>query len=562
MADAPVLTCEVLVVGAGLPGLAVAGDARRAGVRDVIVIDVPEIRTVGDPPPVEIIGGIEVERIDASGDHVVVDTSDGPIRARVAIDTRPLHARAAEMAIPVAPEVAEYVHGTPDGFEVEDRDVLVVGGGERAISDAAQLVADGARVVLAFTGPFEGLASAARSLLAALEHAGYLTVLWYSVPTEIVALGDEMMAAFDDRRTPDLVFDHVVCADPVELEPGEGRVVVLGSPGFSTGEAWAAISRGIDPALPAPQVLDRIPARHPIEVERLRAQHYNAVITSFDHAHGDLWVLRIRPDRPATAHAAGQYATLGLGAWEPRADTAEEGRPVRADKMIRRSYSISSRILDDRGWLVDPRDEDEIELYVVHVRPDGDNIPQLTPRLALKRPGDRVYLGPKVTGRYTLRPVRDPTDDVVLLGTGTGEAPHNAMTGELLRRGHTGAIVHAVSVRYRDDLGYEATHRVLEARFPNYRYVPLVTREEDTPKRYVQDLLRDGDLVELLPHGFDPDRTHVFLCGNPAMIGPPTWDGDVPTFPEPVGACELLHEQGFTLDRRTVDGNVHFEEYW
>ncbi len=60
----------------------------------------------------------------------------------------------------------------------------------------------------------------------------------------------------------------------------------------------------------------------------------------------------------------------------------------------------------------------------------------------------------------------------------------------------------------------------------------------------------------------DPASTHVYLCGNPAMIGiPEDADGEL-VFPEPVGAVQLLTERGFILDRRRQPGNIHFEEYW
>ena len=65
-------------------------------------------------------------------------------------------------------------------------------------------------------------------------------------------------------------------------------------------------------------------------------------------------------------------------------------------------------------------------------------------------------------------------------------------------------------------------------------------------------------------HGIalDPATTHVFLCGNPAMIGlPEEVDGAV-TYPETTGVVELLAARGFTLDHRNQRGNIHFEEYW
>lgn len=46
-----------------------------------------------------------------------------------------------------------------------------------------------------------------------------------------------------------------------------------------------------------------------------------------------------------------------------------------------------------------------------------------------------IYPGPKIAGRYTLDPVNDPEAQIILLATGTGEAPHTAMLTELLRKG-------------------------------------------------------------------------------------------------------------------------------
>lgn len=136
------------------------------------------------------------------------------------------------------------------------------------------------------------------------------------------------------------------------------------------------------------------------------------------------------------------------------------------------------------------------------------------------------------------------------------------MVTELLRKGHHGPIVSAVTVRQWADLGYMEQHRELERRYPNYHYVPLPTREPDVPKRYIQDLITED--VFGTEHGvaLDPANTHVFLCGNPAMIGLPTdVDGTV-TYPETTGVVELLVQRGFTLDHRNQRGNVHFEEYW
>ncbi|MGD2102718.1 MAG: hypothetical protein PVG83_10860, partial [Acidimicrobiia bacterium] len=301
----------------------------------------------------------------------------------------------------------------------------------------------------------------------------------------------------------------------------------------------------------------------PDEIRELEARHYNATITGFDTAHNELWRIRVRPDRESAAHLAGQYCSLGIGFWEPRADDAvERALDSKRHKLIRRSYSISSPIFDQHGYLVDHSEMDEIELYIVWVRADGHRVPELTPRLALKHVGDRLYLGPKITGRYNLRSVADPGAPLLFCATGTGEAPHNAMVVELLRKGHHGPILSAVSVRYRSDLAYLEEHRLLEARYDNYRYLPMPTREGETPKRYLQEMLVDGTLEDRLGSPLDPRFAHVFLCGNPKMIGLPDWDGDEPRFGDETGMTELLHQRGFTLDRRGWGGNVHYEEYW
>src|SRR5690606_28492366 len=102
--------------------------------------------------------------------------------------------------------------------------------------------------------------------------------------------------------------------------------------------------------------------------------------------------------------------------------------------------------------------------------------PALTPRLFTLKTGDRLFVGTKITGHYTLACVT-PEQDVIFLATGTGEAPHNAMIAELFELGHTGKIINAVCVRQRSDLGYIAAHQELERQYQSYRYLPLTTRE-------------------------------------------------------------------------------------
>jgi ferredoxin--NADP+ reductase len=303
----------------------------------------------------------------------------------------------------------------------------------------------------------------------------------------------------------------------------------------------------------------------------LRERRYNATVVSLRRVNPDLMIMRVRPDFPVVPHRAGQYTTLGLGMWEPRLPDCQQEirKPGDERRLVRRAYSISCPVLDDDGRLLDLERAGWLEFYVVLVREtrNPEHAPGLTPRLFMLREGDRLQVGERITGHFTLEGVR-PTDNVVFLATGTGEAPHNYMLWELLRRGHRGRTLAACCVRYRRDLGYLATHEELMRRYPRYTYLSLTTREADSvgQKVYIQDLITSGQLEERLGEALDPARTHVFLCGNPKMIGVPDKDRETGrrVYPQPPGVLELLEQRGFQPDQPPlkIKGNVHYEEYW
>jgi ferredoxin--NADP+ reductase len=308
----------------------------------------------------------------------------------------------------------------------------------------------------------------------------------------------------------------------------------------------------------------------PEQIADLRRQKYNATVTRLIKVHSDLLILRVRPDKPLQPHKPGQYTALGLGYWEPRipGSADEELSPADQMKLARRSYSISCPILDDQGRLLDYHATGWLEFYIVLVRESGKQMPPaLTPRLFLLQEGDRLFMGEKITGHFTLDPVQ-PEDTVLFLATGTGEAPHNYMLWDLLRRGHPSRILSVCCVRYRKDLGYLAVHTELMRRYPHYTYLPLTTREAESKghKVYIQDLITSGQLEERLGQALDPRHTHVFLCGNPKMIGVPEKDRvtGARIYPQPPGVIEILEKRGFQADlpSQKIKGNIHYEEYW
>jgi ferredoxin--NADP+ reductase len=306
----------------------------------------------------------------------------------------------------------------------------------------------------------------------------------------------------------------------------------------------------------------------PEQVAELRQKSYNATAVLVHKMHSDLMAIRVRPDFPRPVHQPGQYTSIGLGYWEPRHPGCQDEPPMPAmeNKLVRRAYSIGCPVLGDDGQLLDIAKTDWLEFYIVLVREsEKEKPPALTPRLFLLKDGDRCFLQEKITGHYTLEGVK-PDDTVLFLGTGTGEAPHNYMLWELLRRGHSGRILSACCVRYRRDLGYLSTHEELMRRYPNYTYAPLTTREADTVRNkvYIQDLITSGQLEERLGQALDPGRCHVYLCGNPSMIGVPTKDKETGqrVYPTPRGVVEILEARGFQADQPRLRGNIHYEEYW
>jgi len=308
----------------------------------------------------------------------------------------------------------------------------------------------------------------------------------------------------------------------------------------------------------------------PGQIAELRRTRYNAKIVWLQKPHPDLMIIRVKPDAPRQPPQPGQYCTLGLGNWEPRVPGCGDEQLELQDeeKMVRRAYSISCSVLDERQQLLDIDQTDWLEFYIVLVRTtDAGDSPSLTPRLFMLKEGDRLFMGEKITGRFTLEPVKE-SDNVVFLSTGTGEAPHNYMVWQLLWRKHQGRILSACCVRYKRDLAYLPIHEELMRRFPNYQYLPLTTREAlpGGHKVYIQDLITSGQLEERLGAVLDPGRTHVFLCGNPKMIGVPTRDKATGAriYPEPQGVIEILEKRGFRTDEHQLKarGNIHFEEYW
>jgi ferredoxin--NADP+ reductase len=310
------------------------------------------------------------------------------------------------------------------------------------------------------------------------------------------------------------------------------------------------------------------------------AAEYNATVSSRVEVAPGLVILRVVPDKLPFEFKAGQYVVLGLKASEPRVDgweaeapsvitsvdpavaaaeaaaeaeaEAEAGTPdsraaVEAqaasiataaadpERMIRRAYSIAS----------ESRADEYLEFYLTVVSSG-----ELTPRLFNLKIRDRLYVGPKAVGVFTLD--KAPGKHILMIGTGTGLAPYMSMLrSELVCNGpRQFVVVHGA--RFSWDLGYRTELIGLARHCPNFHYIPVITRpQEDVTWRgrsgYLQNLIASGAIEEETGLTLTPDNFDIFLCGNPGMI-------------ETVIAW--AEERGFVKDKGHDIGTLHTEEYW
>jgi len=312
------------------------------------------------------------------------------------------------------------------------------------------------------------------------------------------------------------------------------------------------------------------------------AAEYNATVASRVEVAPGLVIMRVVPDKLPFEFKSGQYVVLGLKASEPRLDESEPdalsvlptgaaessragtgavsvrvaaviaGTPesqiavdaqaaavarAAADphRMIRRAYSIAS----------ESRADEFLEFYLTVVMSG-----ELTPRLFNLKIKDRVYVGPKAVGVFTLD--KAPGKHILMIGTGTGLAPYMSMLrSELVCNGpRQFVVVHGA--RFSWDLGYRTELTGLARHCANFHYVPVITRpQEDVTWRgrsgYLQNLVASGAIEEDTGLPLTPDNFDIFLCGNPGMI-------------ETVIAW--AEARGFVRDKGHDIGTLHTEEYW
>jgi ferredoxin--NADP+ reductase len=237
-----------------------------------------------------------------------------------------------------------------------------------------------------------------------------------------------------------------------------------------------------------------------------------------DNRHWTDTLYSLRVKAPIEPFVAGQFGRLAL-----EIDGKPHGRP----------YSF-----------VNAPHEEILEFYSIVV-PEGP----LSPRLELLEAGDRVLVGPKGAGFFTLEQVPD-ADTLWMLATGTALGPFLSMlkTEAPWQRFRNLVLSHAV--RHAEELTYRDTIRGFRERDPaRFKYVPFVSRKASgiaLPGR-VTTAIESGLLQRHTSLPMTPADSQVMLCGNPDMVR---------------DSQNLLAGRGFEPNTRKQKGRVTTENYW
>ncbi|ANF82352.1 ferredoxin--NADP(+) reductase [Acinetobacter sp. NCu2D-2] len=218
---------------------------------------------------------------------------------------------------------------------------------------------------------------------------------------------------------------------------------------------------------------------------------------------------------------AGQFARIGLKV---------------GDELVVRAYSVVSSPFDET-----------LEFFSIVV-PDG----AFTSNLQHLKVGDELYLEKIPYGYLTLARYQLPLPkDLWLLGTGTGLAPFLCMLQDFETWKNYQNIHLVYSVRTQAELAYVDRIQEIAGTFgeghTGFKFIPIITRDPNAAlHERLPVLIENGELEKAAGMQFNPETTHVMLCGNPQMVE---------------DTKEALKARGLTMNRRG-EGNIAVENYW
>ena len=263
----------------------------------------------------------------------------------------------------------------------------------------------------------------------------------------------------------------------------------------------------------------------------------NGVVAQIIQVSPIMKILRVVPDGwELPEFKSGQFVALYLPGSATRcAEATEEHDPPAPDKLIKRAYSIASS----------SKTKEFLEFYITLVHSGS-----LTPRLFNLNIGDRIGIGNRIVGMFTLQQVPEQYN-VVLIATGTGVAPYMSMLrSDALKTDRRICVIHGAANSW--DLGYSSELRLLESMSDKFSYIPTITDPDKEPvewkgdTRFIQDMLADRIIEKTWGIRPTAENSHVFICGNPNMINAVT---------------EILEERGLKEHSKKSPGQIHSEKF-
>ncbi len=238
---------------------------------------------------------------------------------------------------------------------------------------------------------------------------------------------------------------------------------------------------------------------------------YNAAVVAREMISDSLSIFRIALD-PESGEIPdfipGQYLVLGAN---------NERDPTKGS--VRRSYSICSQ----------PEEKRYFEFFVRASKHHYTDNP-MTEQLWRMQVGSRLWVGPKITGNFTIDHTVGRNDPrlKILVGSGTGIGPFVSLVRHAAAARDPSRIARLrvlYGARYPEELAYQTELLALNDAGQT-RYLASVSRSPERPDwpgftGRIETLFDRPDIDTLLgldTGDFDPGHTVIYICGQQGTI--------------------------------------------
>lgn len=264
------------------------------------------------------------------------------------------------------------------------------------------------------------------------------------------------------------------------------KVTEGGGPLLPTEKPLLSAKEQVDGIRLACQVKIKTDIRISIPDSIFNIRRYKAVVTEITDLTYDIKSVvfkLLEPDK--IDFLAGQYVQL---------ETKPYGK---IKQKTVRAYSIASK----------PEDNNIVEL-IVRLVPEGICTTWVHNFLQV---GEEVNL----TGPYGDFFIRDTDADMIFIAGGSGKAPIKSMLDHLKIVGTKRRMTYYFGARTEKDLYLTEYFKDMEKVFPEFQYIPVLSRCEDGAKWCA----RTGYIMPYLKEAVrDPEKTEAYMCGSPGML--------------------------------------------